>query len=114
MSGDLAISHVTVVTMQGALVLRDQTVVIANGRIVAMRSADSLRVAEGVRTVDGRGRFLLPAFADTHTHICDTGDFDTFLAYGVGAVRNMEGTPFHLLIRDANRHGTLDGPWVGT
>jgi imidazolonepropionase-like amidohydrolase len=112
--GDLAITHVTILPMDTERTLSDQTVVIREGRVVLLGPSASVHLAEGVETVDGRGRFLLPSFADTHIHLCDSGDLVTYLAYGVGAVRNMEGTPFHLHLRDSIRSGLITGPALFT
>ena len=62
--GDLAITNVTVLPMDTERTLSDQTVVIRDGRVVHLGPSASVRVAEGVETIDGQGRFLLPSFVD--------------------------------------------------
>ena len=47
----------------------DATVLIANGRIVAVGSTRDVAVPRGTKHIDGTGKWLLPGFADMHTHI---------------------------------------------
>jgi len=68
-SSALAITHVTVIDATGAPAQPDQTVVIKDGRIVALgKSADTL-VPAGSETMDGTGKFLIPCLCDMHAHI---------------------------------------------
>lgn len=109
-----AISHVNVIAMEGDSVRRDYSVVIEDGRIREMGPAASVSVPRGFREVPGEGRYLLPSLVDAHVHVCDAGDLTTYLAYGVGAIRNMRGTPFHLHLRSAVAAGLLTGPRIFT
>ena len=95
------ISHVNVIAMDDDQLRRDYSVVIQDGRIRELGPAASVSVPRGFGEVPGAGRYLLPSLVDTHAHVCDAGDLTTYLAYGVGAIRNMRGTPFHLHLRSA-------------
>jgi Amidohydrolase family len=112
--GDLAIVHARLLPMDSVRVLTDHTVVIAGGRIIAVGPSTELRIDPATPTVDAAGGTLMPAFVDSHTHLCDSGDLTTFLTYGVGAVRNMEGTPVLLHLRDAAAAGEIPGPLIRT
>jgi imidazolonepropionase-like amidohydrolase len=65
----LVIEHVSVISMErDAPVANDVTVVIRDGRIASIgksREAPS----RDVRVIDGRGKWLVPGFADMHTHL---------------------------------------------
>jgi len=106
----LVIENVTVIPMTGVGDERIATVVIEDGKIVSMVGPDGEDARHNVRRIDGSGKFLLPSFVDTHVHLDDVGDLSVLLAHGVGAVRNMEGQPYHLYVRDLVDDGTLIGP----
>jgi imidazolonepropionase-like amidohydrolase len=89
----LAITHVTVIDATGAAARPDQTVVIRDGRIVAL--GKGVAVPDGADVVDGTGKFLIPGLWDMHAHIAAVGPagaqayLDLFLANGVTGVREM-------------------------
>jgi hypothetical protein len=66
----LLIEHVNVLTMtiDGAPI-RDATVLIEHGRIASIEPRRLGPVPRGVKRINGRGQWLLPGFADMHTHI---------------------------------------------
>jgi cytosine/adenosine deaminase-related metal-dependent hydrolase len=62
---DLAITNVTVVTLDGdRRVLRDASIEIRDGRIASIGAAPG----PAGRTIDGRGKIALPGFVNAHTH----------------------------------------------
>ena len=66
----IAIIHVTVLPMTPASApLTDMTVTIRNGRIASITPSADTRVPGKVRTIDGRGNWLMPGFADMHMHL---------------------------------------------
>ncbi len=62
---------------------RHEGVVVQNGRIVSLEPADA---GAGVASIDLGGATILPAFADCHVHLTDTGYFTG--ARHFGAVRS--------------------------
>ncbi len=111
--GPLAITHVTVVTMESQPALPDKTVVIEDGVIRALAPSATLDVT-GMQVIDGSGKYLMPGLADMHTHITDAGVLKLYLANGVTQVRNMEGLPFHLALARMVERGALAGPRLFT
>jgi imidazolonepropionase-like amidohydrolase len=111
-------------------VLRDQTVVTANGRIVEIGPASTVTVPIGALRVDARGRYLLPSLCDMHVHLL--GDawnimlrpeakiasqdipFEKFLfpyiANGVTTVQALSATPEEITLRERIDGGDLLGP----
>jgi imidazolonepropionase-like amidohydrolase len=92
----VAITHVTVVDVEGARLLADQTVVVEGGRIAAAGHAASVQVPAAARIVDGKGRYLAPALWDMHTHVYAFApllDLPLYIAHGVTNVRDMQGCP---------------------
>ena len=112
-----AFVDVNVVPMDSERVIRNQTVVVRDGRISAVGATKSVRVPKGAIRIDGRGRYLMPGLADMHVHL-EYFDRDAqlllFPANGVTTVRNMDGRPNILLWRDQIADGTLLGPTIFT
>lgn len=115
--GAVAITHVDVLTMQQPTPLRDHTVVVVDGRIIALGPAAEVAVPPGVEVVDGRGRTLLPGFFDMHVHFSE-GESDRqlwmYLAAGVTSVQSMHGSPRHLELRRRVAAGEIAGPRILT
>lgn len=96
-SADLAIVGATVIDPRDGTRTSAQTVLVDDGRIVAVGAEGSLTVPADTQIVDGHGRFLIPGLWDMHVHaLWDPIVRDTFLptfaAYGVTGVRDMGGT----------------------
>lgn len=114
----LAIEGVTVVPMTtDTEALADHTVIVRGPRIEAVGPRAALRVPPGARTIDGRGRWLVPGLADMHVHLEHLEDprvLGLFVAEGVTLVRNMDGRPFVLDWRARVAAGQLVGPEIAT
>lgn len=121
--GDVAASratvfmHVDVLPMSGDVLLRDQAVLVRNGRIVSVSPAvETQAPAEAVR-IDGRGKVLMPGLTEMHGHVPGGEDpqyvedvLFLFLANGVTTVRNMSGDPSHVALRERLARGDAVGP----
>jgi imidazolonepropionase-like amidohydrolase len=102
-----AFVNVSVLPMDRDTVLRDQTVVVREGKIAAIGPAAKVSVPQGATRVDGRGKFLMPALAEMHAHIPGGNTPDSLIertlflyaANGVGTIRGMLGHPRHLEYR---------------
>ena len=68
-SKTIAFVHAAVVPMDRERVLRDQTVVVIDGRIAALGPASKVKVPAKAVRIDARGRYLLPALSDMHVHV---------------------------------------------
>ena len=109
----------SVIPMDRETVLRDQTVIVENGRITyvgARRAAPA-----GATTVDARGKFLLPGLAEFHAHVPGGQQaqhahrtLSLYVLAGVTTARGMLGAPMHLGLRDSIAAGTLFGPRLFT
>ncbi len=123
--GTLAITNVAVIPMTRDTVLRDHTVVVRDGRIVALGPSARTTVPAGAMRIDGRGRWLIPGLSDTHTHLYADGEYPdsiapaelgVMLANGITTARLMIGTPQHLALRRQILEGAVIGPqlWVAS
>ncbi len=110
-----AFVDVTVVPMDSERVLRDQIVLVGEGRILEIGSSKVVRVPPGAHRIDAQGLFLLPGLADMHVHLVE-GEvyFPLFLANGITTVRNMAGGPEMSALRDRVKRGVLIGPTIYT
>lgn len=110
----LAVEHVTLVPMTSGTPVADQTLVVRDGRIVALGAAGSVEVPEGALRIDGRGKFLMPGLADMHVHTWSEDDLYLFVANGVTTVRNLFGNELHLDWRAKIERRELVGPRLYT
>ncbi|HEX7177938.1 MAG TPA: amidohydrolase family protein [Pyrinomonadaceae bacterium] len=108
--------NVNVIPMDRERVLKNQTVLVRDGRVVEMGDARKVRVPEGALRVDGRGKYLVPGLIDMHTHLFSDDDFPDrlagdeltlMLANGVTTIRLMIGTPEHLAMRAQVSRGEM-------
>jgi imidazolonepropionase-like amidohydrolase len=118
---------VNVLSIDAGEVLEDQTVVVQDGRIVAMGLRDSAAVPDDATEIDGTGKYLMPGLADMHVHLMNQemitaltkkegpiqpieNMLHLYLANGVTTVRVMAGYPELLELRDAIARGEVLGP----
>ena len=121
----VAITNVSVVPMDTERVLAGQNVIVRGGLIAAMGPAASTPVPAGATTVDGKGRYLMPALGELHGHI-PPGSVEQvpdaaieqvlrqYVAGGIGIVRGMLGHPRHLGFRERAAKGAIVSPIIYT
>lgn len=116
----VAFVDVNVVPMDSERLLPHQTVVVREGRIVALGPADSTRVPWGATRIEGQGRYLMPGLVDMHLHLVPgTGQPEDpagqvlalLLANGVTSARALGGPKdTALVVRDRVARGEVLGP----
>ena len=113
---DIAFTHVTVIDGTNAQPRVDRTVVIRGNRIIAEGPAASTAVPANSRTIDGRGKFLIPGLWDMHVHLAMPGGKDVlplYIANGVTGVRDMAGEwPTLTAWRRDVSNGSVIGPRI--
>ena len=107
-----AFIHVNVVPMDAERVLRNQTVLVENGKIAAI--GPGLKIPESARVLDGHGAYLSPGLADLHTHSDTREDLKVYLANGVTTVLNMGDASAGFIdqLRPEANDGRIPGPHV--
>lgn len=90
----------------------DSTIVVVGDRIVGVHHGGGFPRPAGVRTVDLRGKYVIPGLWDMHTHnIVDEAIFPPlFIANGITGIREMRGGPAVRATRDRIETGALTGP----
>ena len=69
MSSIVALAHVSVVDGTGGPARDDQTIIIEDGRIVALGDAAAVTIPAGATTIDLRGRTVIPGLVGMHDHL---------------------------------------------
>lgn len=105
----LVLVNANVVNVRDGSVRRDQTIVLADGRIESIASAS----AAGDRVLDLRGKYVVPGLIDAHTHASTFPEYRRALESGVTTVRsagvsNFADVGFHELVK----RGVIAGPDV--
>jgi imidazolonepropionase-like amidohydrolase len=116
-SRPLVISNVAVIDMTGARPKQRMSVVIVEGRITELRKTDKIKVPQNAEIIDGRGKFLIPAFWDMHVHIRYPDIvLPLFVANGVLGVRDMGSRDLDNILqwRDEVARGIRVGPRIVT
>ena len=116
----VAITHVSVIDTTGGSVQADQTVVIKDGRIVAVGKSADASVPAGAEIVDGSAKFLIPGLWDMHAHIAAANRagaqeyLNLYLANGITGVREMHAFFPDLIfgLRNDIEAGRLAGPRI--
>lgn len=90
----LAITHVTIIDLDGGPPKPEMTVLTRAGKISAIGKTGETQIPANAVQFDGTGKFLMPGLWDMHVHILTPErDFPLFIANGVLGVRNMGGVP---------------------
>jgi len=108
----IALTHAAVVNVRTGAISQNQTIVLRNGRI---ESIGSSAAPSGVRTIDLKGKYVLPGLIDGHTHADNFAAFKRALESGVTTVRsagvsNYADVGWHQLVVK----GAVVGPDVVT
>lgn len=82
----------------------------ARGRIVWVGKTAEMPHSDGVTVIDGGGRFLAPGLVDMHVHSSSLSDWLLDLANGVTSVREMDGFPWLLKVRQSVNDGRMLAP----
>lgn len=102
----LVIKHANIVDGIANAARLDQTVVVANGRIVSIGSAPATETQATV--LDLKGHWLLPGFVDAHSHIADLAAARRALLAGTTSARDLGVDHFaDVGIRELNHAGVL-------
>jgi imidazolonepropionase-like amidohydrolase len=118
----IAFVDVAVVPMDRERVLRNQTVIIRDGRIAEIGPSATLRPPRDARTIDGSGRYLMPGLTEMHAHIPSPQQGEgtiertlfLYLSNGVTTVRGMLGHARHLELRAQAERDEILSPRIYT
>jgi imidazolonepropionase-like amidohydrolase len=114
----VAFVGVNVVPMDRERIIENQTVIVRDGRISEIGSADKVKAPAGALVIQAKGKYLMPGLAEMHGHLPHPNLGEQvansflllFVANGVTTVRGMFGFPNHPALRDRLSRGELLGP----
>jgi imidazolonepropionase-like amidohydrolase len=110
-TGKFAVIGGLLVDGRGGEPVPDSVVLIDGGKILAAGKRSEIRIPKGYRTVDAKGKTVLPGLFDTHQHATQAEWFPAMLAAGVTTARDAANEiEFIVPIRDAIKEGRALGP----
>lgn len=109
--GSFLIQNVAVIDVETGALRQSQDVVVRDGRIASIGTAEPSRANESLITIDGSEKYLMPGLWDMHAHSLQISPqymHPLFIANGVTGVRDMSGCmsepdSFFACIDDRNR-----------
>jgi imidazolonepropionase-like amidohydrolase len=114
----VAITAVTVIDVEHGRSIGPRTVLVDDGRIIAIVAPSEAVVPADAQRVDGRGRFLVPGLVDMHVHLFNLQRppndwaFPLFVVNGVTGVREMNAKPADMAMVHRWRKGLDDGDLI--
>jgi imidazolonepropionase-like amidohydrolase len=127
-AGVIVLAHVRVVDGTGAAARSDQTLVIADGKIIALGDSGTTKIPDGAKVLDLAGRTVIPGLVGMHDHMFypspggglplypeHASSFPRlYLAGGVTSIRTTGSLePYaDLELKDAIDAGKLAGPKI--
>lgn len=81
---------------------------VRDGRFVQIAAMDVVLATTAPRLA-ANDQFLVPGLIDAHSHILQGAELAAYLRHGVTTVRNLNGRPFHLALREHIQDGRLAG-----
>lgn len=114
-----ALRGVNIIPMNKEIVLKDQTVIIEDGKIKQIGERVKLKVPEGTKVIEATGKYLIPGLFDMHAHFFyEQGDnvntceeeLKVMMANGLTTVRIECGDSVYLEARKNVRNKTWIGP----
>lgn len=114
-----AFVDVTVIPMDRERTVPHQTVLVSDGKIIALGPVASTKVPANAKRIDGRGKFLMPGLVEMHAHFAAGGEgiaepsgrqLALYIVSGFTTVRGLNGAPSARVLRDKIAAGAVAGP----
>jgi imidazolonepropionase-like amidohydrolase len=112
----ILIENVNVIPMNEEVILKNQRVIISEGKILTIEPTLNQSSFKPKLIIDGTGKYLIPGLAEMHYHWQNETkieqDFKLLIANGITTVRNMAEykNQDHIAIRDKVQKGEILGP----
>jgi imidazolonepropionase-like amidohydrolase len=110
-TGTLAFVGATVINGTNEPPIENATIVIRDGKIIAVGAKDKVHAPSDAQRIDVTGKFIIPGLWDMHAHYEQVEWGPIYLAAGVTTVRDV-GNEFDFItaVRDAVNSGKALGP----
>lgn len=110
----LVIKNTNVIPMTQESVLKNQTVIIENGKIKSINNFNESINYANAQIIDGTDKYIMPGLFDMHVHLNTSELMDLLFANGVTSIRNMWGFPIQLEWKEKIKKGEKIGPYIYT
>jgi len=80
----VAIVGATIIDGTDANPIANGSIVIENGKIVAVGAGDAVAIPRNARRIDGRGKYVIPGLIDTNVHVSGFFQSELFALYAYG------------------------------
>lgn len=108
----LYIDNVHIIDIKTGQVIENRQLLILNGKIVAIKPAETPIVEENYTRHDGKGSYVTPGLIDMHAHAYDPAAFMIALSHGVTHLRLMNGVKEHIVWRKELEEGRRIGSTI--
>ncbi len=108
----LYIDNVHIVDVKTGRVIKNRQLLIRNGKIAAIKHAETPIVEESYIRHDGQGNYVMPGLIDMHVHAYDPAAFMIALSHGVTHLRLMNGVREHIIWRRELEQGSRIGSTI--
>ncbi|MEO6254856.1 MAG: amidohydrolase family protein [Ferruginibacter sp.] len=88
-SQDVLIRNINVINVMTGQIEYDKTILVSDKKIKQI-SSGPIQI-KNTRTVNGKGKFLIPGLWDMHVHTVDSSYLELFIINGVTGIRDMGG-----------------------
>jgi imidazolonepropionase-like amidohydrolase len=118
-----ALVHANIIDVENGSLLKDQTILIANGLIRDIFPTSKKKVLPGYTMINAGGKYLIPGLIDSHVHLHNyfrsgkqhllQAPLNVFLYYGITGFREASGSVYTkemIALRDSINSGKLLGP----
>ena len=103
------IDNVNIVDVESGTIIPERQLVLRNGRIHKINSANTPIADTEFEHLDAEGQFVTPGLIDMHIHAYDPAAFTIALSHGVTHARIMNGVKEHLEWQEQLNKGTKIG-----
>jgi imidazolonepropionase-like amidohydrolase len=104
----LALTNASIIDVRSGTVTRNATVMMRGGRIESIANGPA---PAGVRSLDLRGRYMVPGLIDAHVHIGSAAQMRAALDSGVTTVRSAGVSHYvDVGLRELVKRGAIAGP----
>jgi imidazolonepropionase-like amidohydrolase len=110
-AGTRAFTGATIIDGTGKAPQQNATIVVSDGRIIAVGPASQVAVPANAERVSLAGKVIMPGLINAHGHASSVANLATYAAYGVTTVYSLGDEPEEVFIaRDAQR--TVSPPYA--
>jgi imidazolonepropionase-like amidohydrolase len=113
LKGALVIKNINLIDGTGKPALNNAVIVIENGRISSIGSAQTVKIPKKAKVFDGQNKYALPGLWDMHGHYAKVEWGPTYLAAGITTARDLANEfNFIINVRKAIDEGRGLGPRI--